>query len=180
LRKWPVMTGEPHIRLDRNLSYNLALLTFLMGKASSDIYDSRELTSGQWKVLSVLAAFGPMAAVEIGKRVTLDKAAISRAVRQLRELKLASYRSHAVDGRCLEVILTAKGRRTYQAMNDEMMELQERIFEGVSRDHQRVFFATADKLLTRLRTELLSVPEEIAGAHRRSDLVLHRRGQQRR
>ena len=54
--------AHPEIRLDRNLSYNLSLLTFLMGKAAFDIYNSRDLTSGQWKVLSVLAAFGPMAA----------------------------------------------------------------------------------------------------------------------
>jgi DNA-binding MarR family transcriptional regulator len=155
------MAGETPIRLDRNLSYNLSLLTFLMGKASFDIYDSRDLTSGQWKVLSVLAAFGPMAAVDIGKRVTLDKAAISRAVRQLRDLKMASYRSHAVDGRSVEVVLTAKGSRTYRATHTEMMELQARLFEGISKDHQRAFFTTAEKLRARLRTELLPVPEEI-------------------
>jgi DNA-binding MarR family transcriptional regulator len=145
------MPSDPRIRLDRNLSYNLSLLTFLMGKASFTIYDSRDLTSGQWKVLSVLAAFGPMAAVDIGKRVTLDKAAISRAVRQLRELELADQRSYADDGRSIEVVLTAKGRRTYGAMNQEMMTLQERLFEGISREHQRVFFMMADKLLARLR-----------------------------
>jgi DNA-binding MarR family transcriptional regulator len=141
------------IRLDRNLSYNLSLLTFLMGKASFEIYNSRNLTSGQWKVLSVLAAFGPMAGVDIGRRVTLDKAAISRAVRQLRDLDLADNRSNAADGRSVEVVLTAKGRRTYQAMNDEMMALQERLFEGVSAEAQRAFFSTADKLLGRLRAE---------------------------
>ena len=141
------------IRLDRNLSYNLSLLTFLMGKASFEIYNSRNLTSGQWKVLSVLAAFGPMAGVDIGRRVTLDKAAISRAVRQLRDLDLADYRSNAADGRSVEVVLTAKGRRTYQAMNDEMMTLQDRLFEGVSAEAQRTFFSTADKLLGRLRAE---------------------------
>jgi DNA-binding MarR family transcriptional regulator len=147
----PGMAGDPAIRLDRNLSYNLSLLTFLMGKATFDIYDARGLTSGQWKVLSVLAAFGPLAAVDIGKRVTLDKAAISRAVRQLRDLKLADCRSHAVDGRSVEVVLTAKGRRTYGAMNREMTALQERLFEGISREHQRSFFTTADRLLARLR-----------------------------
>ncbi len=144
---------QPEIRLDRNLSYNLSLLTFLMGKASFEIYDSRDLTSGQWKVLSVLAAFGPMAARDIGRRVTLDKAAISRAVRQLRALGLADYREHAADGRSAEVVLTTKGRRTYRAMNDEMMALQARLFTGVSREHQRAFFSVADKLLEKLRTE---------------------------
>lgn len=139
------------IRLERNLSYNLSLLTFLMGKASYAIYNSRGLTSGQWKVLSVLAAFGPMAAVGIGRRVTLDKAAISRAVRQLRELGLADYRDRPEDGRSVEVHVTPKGRRTYAAMNREMMELQRRVFAGVGRESERAFFATAEKLLANLR-----------------------------
>jgi DNA-binding MarR family transcriptional regulator len=145
--------AHPEIRLDRNLSYNLSLLTFLMGKAAFDIYDSRDLTAGQWKVLSVLAAFGPLTARDIGRRVTLDKAAISRAVRQLRDLRLADYRSHAVDGRSVEVVLTAKGRRTYRAMNAEMMKLQRRLFAGLGRDQERAFFAVADTLLARLRAE---------------------------
>lgn len=146
-------TETAEIRLERNLSYKLSLLTFLMSKASYEIYNSRSLTSGQWKVLSVLAAFGPMAAVDIGRRVTLDKAAISRAVRQLRELGLADYRDRMVDGRSVEVLLTPKGRRTYGAMNDEMMELQAGLFEGVSRENERAFFATAEILLANLRQQ---------------------------
>jgi DNA-binding MarR family transcriptional regulator len=141
------------IRLDRNLSYNLSLLTFLMGKASYSIYNSRGLTNGQWKVLSVLAAFGPMAAVEIGRRVTLDKAAISRAVRQLRQLGLVNYRDKVEDGRSVQVLITAKGRRSYGAMNEEMTALQRRVFAGVSRENERAFFAIADKLLANLREE---------------------------
>ncbi len=139
------------ISLEHNLSYNLSLLSFFMGKASYDIYTSRGLTNGQWKVLSVLVAFGPMAAVEIGKHVTLDKAAISRAVRQLRELGLTADRDRAHDGRSIEVLVTAKGRRTYATMNEEMVELQRRVFAGVGPEHEQAFFRTAETLLANLR-----------------------------
>jgi DNA-binding MarR family transcriptional regulator len=142
---------SPDISLDRNLSYNLSLLTFFMGKASSDIYGSRGLTNGQWKVLSVLVAFGPMAPVDIGRHVTLDKAAISRAVRQLRELGLTDYRDRVDDGRSVEVLVTTKGRRTYAAMNKEMAELQRRAFAGVGRETEQAFFRAAETLLANLR-----------------------------
>jgi|HubBroStandDraft_2_1064218.scaffolds.fasta_scaffold322390_1 DNA-binding MarR family transcriptional regulator len=139
------------ISLERNLSYKLSLLTFFMSKASYEIYASRGLTNGQWKVLSVLVAFGPMAAVELGKHLTLDKAAISRAVRQLRELGLTDNRDRVDDGRSVEVLVTAKGRRTYAAMNEEMVELQRRLFDGVSREHEQAFFRVTETLLANLR-----------------------------
>jgi DNA-binding MarR family transcriptional regulator len=139
------------ISLDRNLSYNLSLLTFFMGKASSEIYGSRGLTNGQWKVLSVLVAFGPMAPVDIGRHVTLDKAAISRAVRQLHDLGLTEYRDREDDGRSVEVLVTMKGRRTYAAMNEEMVELQRRAFTGVGREAEQGFFRVAEALLANFR-----------------------------
>ncbi len=146
-----VAVQTPEISLERNLSYKLSLLSFFMGKATYEIYTSRGLTNGQWKVLSVLAAFGPMAPVEIGKHVTLDKAAISRAVRQLRELGLTDHRDRVDDGRSVEVLVTAKGRRTYAAMNAEMAELQERVFAGVGRENERAFFRATETLLANMR-----------------------------
>ena len=122
-----------------------------MGKAASNIYGARGLTNGQWKVLSVLVAFGPMAPVDVGRHVTLDKAAISRAVRQLSELGLTNYRDRLDDGRSVEVLVTAKGRRTYAAMNAEMAELQRRAFAGISRETEQAFFGVAEMLLANLR-----------------------------
>jgi DNA-binding MarR family transcriptional regulator len=137
--------------LERNVSYNLSLLSFFMGKAASNIYGARGLTNGQWKVLSVLVAFGPMAPVDVGRHVTLDKAAISRAVRQLSELGLTNYRDRLDDGRSVEVLVTAKGRRTYAAMNAEMAELQRRAFAGIGRETEQAFFGVAEMLLANLR-----------------------------
>jgi DNA-binding MarR family transcriptional regulator len=139
------------ISLERNLSYNLSLLSFFMGKAASDIYGERGLTKGQWKVLSVLVAFGPMAPVDVGRHVTLDKAAISRAVRQLSDLGLTTYRDRVDDARSVELLVTAKGRRTYAAMNEEMAELQRRAFAGINREAEQSFFAAAETLLSNLR-----------------------------
>ena len=45
------------------------------------------------------------------------------------------------DGRSVEVHITAKGRRTYAAMNEEMMALQRRIFAGIGREAERAFTA---------------------------------------
>src|SRR3546814_6312609 len=65
----------------------LSMLNFLMVKATARIYTSKNLNAHQWKVLSVLYAHPPMPASDILKWVTLDKAAISRAVQQLQRLE---------------------------------------------------------------------------------------------
>jgi DNA-binding MarR family transcriptional regulator len=140
-------------RLERNLSYNLSLLTFWMAKASREIYESRGLTNGQWKVLTVVASFGPLAPAEIALRVTLDRPAISRALRQLRDLRYVDYRDREHDLRSVDVLMTTKGRRTVAAMDEEMAALQADLFAGVSRDEERAFFTTAARLLDNMRAK---------------------------
>jgi DNA-binding MarR family transcriptional regulator len=140
-------------RLERNLSYNLSLLTFWMAKASREIYESRGLTNGQWKVLTVVASFGPLAPAEIALRVTLDRPAISRALRQLRDLRYVDYRDREHDLRSVDVLMTTKGRRTVAAMDGEMAALQADLFAGVSRDEERTFFTTAARLLDNMRAK---------------------------
>jgi DNA-binding MarR family transcriptional regulator len=141
------------MKFERNLSYRLSMLNFLMGKVTKDIYTAQGLSSHQWKVLSVLDAFAPMPAYEIAKWVTLDKAAISRAVRQLRDLRLVDNRPHATDARIIDLVLTKKGAQTYADMNKHASKLQARLFAGWSAEKLGLFFTVLDDIETRLRSE---------------------------
>lgn len=152
------MQFRTRIALEGNLSYRLSILNFLMGKATHEIYSAQGLSSHQWKVLSVLDAFAPMPAREILKWVTLDKAAISRAVQQLRALELADYRPHDSDGRFIDIVLTPKGRRVYRKMNENVAKLQAHVLAGMSPQQQDGLFELIDALESGLRSELASQP----------------------
>src|SRR5665213_2143381 len=142
-----------YLPLTDNLSYRLSMLNFLMAKATRDIYAAHGLTSHQWKVLSVLHAAQPMPAREIAKRVTLDKAAISRAVRELRDSGLADTAPHPNDARIVNIVMTAKGKRLYERMNARIAALQTRLFGELSPAKRATFFGVMDALESRLRTE---------------------------
>jgi hypothetical protein len=79
----------------------------------------------QWKVMSVLYGVATMPAFEVAKYVTLDKAAISRAVRQLLELGFAERALRQSDARRIDVSLTRKGRACYARMAAQIARLQE-------------------------------------------------------
>ena len=140
--------------LEANLSYRLSILNFLMGKATQRVYTAEGLTSHQWKVLSVLHRFAPMPAFEIAKWVTLDKAAISRAVRQLRDHGLADRKLQGDDARTVDVLLTAKGARVYQRMTQQTAALQKRLLAGTGAEEAALFFRLFGEIEKRLREEL--------------------------
>jgi len=154
-------TGAPAPRpemrtlsLQDNFSYRLSMLNFLMGKMTQGIYSPEGLSSHQWKVLSVLYAYGPMPASEIGLWVTFDKAAISRAVHQLRTLGLAERKVREADRRTKDVGLTQRGQDVYAGMARHMAQIQSRLFRGIPKDDVKTLFKLIGLLEKRVNDEL--------------------------
>src|ERR1700728_704936 len=71
------------LRLDDNLAYRLSLVSSFMSKAVARVYSEAGISPAQWKILSILHDYQPIAAQSIALKTTLDKAAISRTVQQL-------------------------------------------------------------------------------------------------
>jgi DNA-binding MarR family transcriptional regulator len=136
--------------LDTNLSYRISILHSLLGKLTTAIYASRGLTSHQWKVMSILYNWPPMPAVRITSMVTLDKAAISRGVAGLLDLKLARRYLDNESG-MIYITLTEPGRTMYRAMASELAHLQRDLFGEVRDAEQRSFFAILNKIEHALR-----------------------------
>jgi DNA-binding MarR family transcriptional regulator len=136
-------TSAPAILdLDDNLAYRLSLLSFLVNKATSRIYNSAGLGTNHWKVLSVLNSYEPMTAQSIARWVTLDKVAISRTVRQLLELKLVDRKLHSMNGRLIEIKMTARGRRMYNAIAQQTATHQATLLQDVTVSDRRALFQT--------------------------------------
>src|SRR5262245_39077913 len=71
------------LRLDDNLAYRLSFVSFQLNKAIAAIFSTAGFSTHEWRVMSVLNTHQPMPAQAILHYVSLDKAAISRAVRLL-------------------------------------------------------------------------------------------------
>ena len=154
---------SPTLELQDNLSYRLSILNFLMGKVTQGIHRPAGLTSHQWKVLSVLYAFEPMLASQVERWVTLDKAAISRAVHQLRKLGLAERKVREADRRSLDVVLTRKGRDVYSDMARDMAQIQAKLFKDIDDDRIKSLFNLMNILEARLNEELTQTDSNRSG-----------------
>jgi DNA-binding MarR family transcriptional regulator len=154
-----VLSVPPNARLsgslplEDNLSYRLSILNFLMARATQKIYLAQGLSMHQWKVLTVLNRFAPMPATDVAKVVTLDKSAISRAVRQLLELGLASRSPHPRDARSIAISLTPKGVQVCRRMTERSAALQRGLLGAIPGAHVKVLFGCIDEIERRLRRE---------------------------
>ncbi len=148
----PKPRDEKILAFHDNFSYRLTVLYLLMAKTTAGIYAEEDLTSNQWKVMSVLYHFAPLPASEILKWSTLDKATISRTIQMLLQQKLVSRELNQSDARSVDVKLTAKGLEKYSRMGHKVTALQESLFEGLSAEDERTLFAMLDKVEQRLKT----------------------------
>ena len=143
-----------------NLSYHLSILGFLLGKATAEIHQAEDLSTHQWKVLSVICHYGPIPAAEITKWVTLDKSAISRAVARLREQGFIDRRLSDSDARVSEIMATKTGMASYRRMSQQVEQLQAALLDGLPADKVRVLFESFAHLEGKLRERFGVVPED--------------------
>jgi DNA-binding MarR family transcriptional regulator len=138
--------------LDEILTYRISMLELLLSRAVGAVYaDHFGLNTHEWRVLAAVSVWGPIEAVQVSRWATVDKAAVSRAVRGLLEKELIERSLHHRDGRKIMLELTPAGRRTVKAVVQRIGTLQERLFKGYDRAQVQEFFAMLRTVESRLR-----------------------------
>jgi DNA-binding MarR family transcriptional regulator len=144
--------------LDEVLTYRISMLELLLSRAVGAVYsDHFGLNTHQWRVLAAVAVWGPIEAVQVSRWATVDKAAVSRAVRALLSRDLLRRSLHDRDGRKITLELTPAGRRTFKAVVQRIGVIQERLFRSYERRKVQEFFRMLRTLEGRLR-EILVEP----------------------
>lgn len=70
----------------------------------------------EWRIVVVLGKYGPLSALEIARKTSMDKARVSRAQHRLVDLGLASMHPAEDDRRKVIVSLEPEGLRIYKEM----------------------------------------------------------------
>jgi DNA-binding MarR family transcriptional regulator len=92
-----------------------------------------DLSLLEWRILSHIASVGPCSAYDIWTSQYLEKAAVSRAVRDLKERDLIDIVAVPnVARRTTKISLTAEGRRRYAATFDEVEKRHARLIGGLT------------------------------------------------
>src|SRR3546814_14741843 len=100
------MTSEPLPPIDRPLKleaflpYRLSVLANTLSRLVAQTYEHRYVLSvGEWRLLAVLARFGPLSANQVCARTAMDKVRVSRAVSRAVRRGLVDRRVAAKDRR---------------------------------------------------------------------------------
>lgn len=89
------------------------------------------LNLSQWRVLSVLKAYGPSNMGAIVQLTAMEQPTVSRVVSQLDEMTMIERRTVPSDARVTEVALTAKGEAAAAQLVSAALRLQARAFDGI-------------------------------------------------
>lgn len=143
--------GNPG-RLDQALTYRISMVELLLMRATSALYAKEpRLTTHQWKCLAAVGVWGPMQAVQVARHATLDKAAVSRAVRQLVRSGYLERRLHHRDSRMVTLALTKLGQQTFRSITGKIHKLQMELMKGIAKADRDKFFDTLLLIEDRLR-----------------------------
>src|SRR5262249_10167830 len=155
LAKSPRATSgrRPRLDLPNFVPYRITVLATLMRRALAEIYRDRPgLSEPEWKVMTTLAHYGPLPSDDIGRYMTLDRGAVSRALARLMKLGLATRTRNVADQRTFVVALTAQAEHRYDRMAAQASALETRILTGLRRKDVRTLLTLLDHIETSLRS----------------------------
>jgi DNA-binding MarR family transcriptional regulator len=120
------------------------------------------LTLLEWRIISYLAAEGASSAYEIWTNGSLDKAAVSRAIKALNERGLISVDVvKAAKRRKTRIDLTGQGHELHAATFAEVVTRHERLVNGLAKDEIETFLGVIKHLEGRIAL-MDSAPIEIS------------------
>lgn len=107
--------GEPALVLGQFLPYRLVSLSQRISNSLSAIYREQfGISVPEWRILANLADRGELNPKEIAQQTSMDKAKVSRAIKELSGKRLVLKRSDRSDHRAYRLRLSVSGFALYR------------------------------------------------------------------
>ena len=138
------------LELEKFLPYRLSVLAQLVSESLHDLYAGPfDLTVTQWRVMAALGRFAPLTASDVGKRIVMDKVAVSRAVSGLMRRGLVERATDKADRRRASLRLSARGRAMHARIVPIALTYEARLSEALNPEERQVFNTLSDRLFAR-------------------------------
>jgi DNA-binding MarR family transcriptional regulator len=129
--------------------------TFISNKLSNDasaLYRSRfNIGITEWRVMSVLASKPDIHANQIAAFLGTDKAAISRSLKRLEELKWINPSPTQIDRRSRTIRLSSAGFTVHDEIIELALQRERKVLSVLSPEDQKTFI----RILKRIRDAVL-------------------------
>lgn len=122
------------LHLKRYLPYQLLVVTTAITQKTSGIYAEKlGITIAEARVIMVVHSFGPVVSTfEVADLTKMDKAKISRAIKQLTAVGILQRDANADDKRLITLALTPKGEELRKRLVDIMQDIEKDVFASLS------------------------------------------------
>ena len=132
--------------LDDFVPYQLYRVTNKLNARLLKRLKSMRINSSQWRVLSVLRAYGPMSIGGIVETTLMEQPTTSRVVAQLEREGHVGRRLSDRDSRVAEIWITAAGLQAFEHIVPAALKHQSLAFQNVSAKETAQLVATLRKI----------------------------------
>ena len=140
--------GRDVIRLGMYLPYQVARLSDRLVVQNAGLHEgSYKLTTQEWKVLSIIADFGPVTPAEIRRQSTQDKSTVSWAIKRLDRRKFLNKAREPGDARTFRVTLSRAGWRYYAAIVPKSRKIERDVLKALTKTEAAQFRRLLEKLI---------------------------------
>ena len=108
------------------------------------------LTLSEWRILSVISSFTPIASKDITRVTTLNKVAVSRSLARLTEQGLVERSVSAADNRMQYLTLTRAGRQRFRKARESFVRWSDSLFGALDAAEVRALKQSLRKIRRRL------------------------------
>jgi DNA-binding MarR family transcriptional regulator len=138
--------------LDKFLPYRLSVLAQMVSESLHDLYAGpHRLSVTQWRVMAALGQHAPLTASEVGRRIVMDKVAVSRAVAGLLKRGLVERATDHSDRRRASLKLSARGRAMHGRIVPLALAYEEKLLQALDTSERQAFNALSDRLFAHAR-----------------------------
>jgi len=138
--------------LDKFLPYRLSVLAQMVSESLHDLYAGPHgLSVTQWRVMAALGQHTPLTASEVGRRIVMDKVAVSRAVAGLMKRALVERSTDRSDRRRASLKLSARGRAMHGQIVPLALAYEEKLYQALEPAERQAFDALSDRLFTQTK-----------------------------
>lgn len=157
------------VPLEERVGYRLSVIAKRLDKALAAMHVKLGISVNNWKIMSVIAAFGPLSATVLGARASLDPDKITRAVDTLVDRGYVIRKHDEADRRRVVLTLSAKGRRAHDRIETVAGTIEAELLSVLAADEYRSLLSALRMLeqhssIVLGRRESRSERRQLAGA----------------
>jgi DNA-binding MarR family transcriptional regulator len=164
----PAREKRSAFALERFVPYLMTQIYHRLNKSFSGALRPLQLNPAQWRVLANLSGRDGQTFTELLQHTALDQPTLSRTVARLARKGFIRRKRKPVDGRAVELWLTAAGRRMFARALPVGQEQYRQTVRGVDRVERQQLTELLTRMLTNVRAMNPQGRRANGGARRRS------------